>query len=127
MLHKITLAVLLTFLFVSPEIHATERDGNKLLTDCSIAINVMEDVSKEPTQITSTAYCLGHVRGADDMHNLYRAVSKSKPLYCMPSGVTMGQMVRIIVKYLKENPEQLHEDGTMLIAAALRDAYPCKT
>lgn len=127
MLHKITLAALLIFLLVSPEAHATESDGNKLLTDCSIAIKVMEDGSKEPTQITSTAYCLGHVRGADDMHNLYRAISKSEPLYCLPSEVTTGQMVRIIVKYLKETPENLHLDGTMLIATALRGAYPCKT
>lgn len=44
---------------------------------------------------------------------------------CIPNEVTNGQIRRVIVKFLKENPEMLHEHGTFLILLALQKAFPC--
>jgi Rap1a immunity proteins len=36
------------------------------------------------------------------------------------------QAVRIVLKFLRENPEQHHEAADHLVALAYRRAYPCK-
>ena len=43
-----------------------------------------------------------------------------------PDGVKREQVVRIVVKYLEDNPKDLHRDEGLLVAAALVAAYPCK-
>ena len=44
----------------------------------------------------------------------------------LPDGVTMGQLERVIVKFLEEHPAELHNTSTWLIQEALSDAFPCK-
>jgi hypothetical protein len=44
---------------------------------------------------------------------------------CIPDGVTSGQAVSIVKKYLKENPEELHYTAQSLVAFALIKAFPC--
>ncbi|MNR61896.1 hypothetical protein D3C85_1837700 [compost metagenome] len=51
---------------------------------------------------------------------------KKDAKFCLPGNVTNSQMVRIVVKYLKDNPKNLNEGRTGLVWSALKDAYPCK-
>ncbi len=46
--------------------------------------------------------------------------------FCTPDGVKMGQTVRVVVKYLENHPERLHEHVPLLINEALKEAFPCK-
>jgi len=63
------------------------------------------------------------------LNNEWTTFTKQKPTplqFCIPdSGIPVIQAARIIVKYLKEHPEQLHEDGMGLTVAALKDSFPC--
>lgn len=44
---------------------------------------------------------------------------------CIPDEVPNGQIVDVVKKYLRDNPETRHESARMLIWKALRDAFPC--
>lgn len=45
---------------------------------------------------------------------------------CPPDGVTLGQIVRVVVNYLESKPQNLHYEFNMLVLAALNSAWPCK-
>ena len=44
---------------------------------------------------------------------------------CPPNGYAHGQMVSIVMKFLKANPEKTHELAPLLILPALSQAFPC--
>jgi len=45
---------------------------------------------------------------------------------CFPNGVTNGQIIRVVVKYIDDRPARLNEDFRALALEALRAAWPCK-
>jgi hypothetical protein len=46
---------------------------------------------------------------------------------CFPSEgtITTEQSTRIVLKYIREHPEQAHERTATLIVLALKNAFPC--
>lgn len=46
---------------------------------------------------------------------------------CIPDGVSVFQMAQVVVKWLKEHPEKLHELKNGLIDEAIGKAFPCGT
>ncbi len=44
--------------------------------------------------------------------------------YCLPTGVTGEQLTRIVLKYLRENPEKHHLTAAHLVKQALIKAFP---
>jgi hypothetical protein len=46
--------------------------------------------------------------------------------YCMPRGVTIGQLAAIVSNFAWRNPQHTHLEFGLLIAMALHDAYPCQ-
>ncbi len=45
---------------------------------------------------------------------------------CFPEkGIKNDQGVRVVIKYLKDNPAKLHENEILLIMLAYANAYPC--
>lgn len=44
--------------------------------------------------------------------------------YCI-SGVTLGQMYDVAIKYLKENPATRHQPASSLILNSWKQAWPC--
>jgi uncharacterized protein YoaH (UPF0181 family) len=53
--------------------------------------------------------------------------SNTVVLSCFPTeGMTSGQAVRIVTKYLNARPERLHHDAHVLVIEALQEAFPCK-
>jgi hypothetical protein len=62
------------------------------------------------------ATCVGLVEG----------LAYARPGICTPPNVTRGQAVRVVVKYIDDRPQRLHEDFRELALEALRAAWPCK-
>jgi hypothetical protein len=56
---------------------------------------------------------------------LHPAVNKGTLQTCPPSGVEEGQLLRIVIKYLQDHAQRLHERHWFLIADALSQAFPC--
>jgi len=45
--------------------------------------------------------------------------------WCEPKGMTLGQAVDVVTKYLRDNPQLRHHGGALLIVKAMHEAWPC--
>ena len=105
---------------------AQDRDGNKLLADCEASIAIIDDRAQSlgTAKLHGSGRCLGFLQGLKRASDYYE-FTKRGGLFCAPDSVTYGQQIRIVVKYLQNHPERLHEDEFILAATALRAAFPC--
>jgi hypothetical protein len=49
-------------------------------------------------------------------------------MYCLPDGInepSLEQIIRVVLKYLKDNPKDLSVRAGILVYAALLKAFPC--
>jgi len=118
------LLLLLVAVFSPPSwgIAATTNDGNKLLTDCGAAVTFMD--GERLLDTVGASHCLGFIQGLNQMNDFYGL--KGAPMFfCRPREVTAGQATRIVVKYLRDHPEELHKEDFVLVVAALSAAFPC--
>lgn len=92
---------------------ATFYDGNRLQSLCT-----------EEGQIGLTM-CMGYISGVSDTID-----SSKNNLFgykvCQPQRVSVGQIKDISVVWLKQNPQFRHFPATVLVIAALAEAFPCK-
>jgi hypothetical protein len=89
------------------------NSGNAYIRGC-------EDFISESTQ---DEFKQGKCIGA--MHVIY-FYSSYKFGYCPPEGSNVGQAVRIVLKYMSQHPEILHQDFAELAVLALQEAWPCR-
>lgn len=91
--------------------------GNGLLGSCQIHVKSMENraYNETPFEAYRDGYCSGLVAG----------VSSASPRVCPDAGVTIGQQIRVVLKYLQDHPEELHLDDAVLVDRALTKAFPC--
>jgi hypothetical protein len=61
---------------------------------------------------------LAYVSGAKDGMEISGEV-------CLPNGVSNGQVTKIVHKYLKENPAELHLPAVGIIYVSLGGTFPC--
>ena len=45
---------------------------------------------------------------------------------CTPTGVTVGQLVSVVLKFMRENPELLNLSADQVIERSLAAVWPCK-
>ena len=69
--------------------------------------------------------CMGYIQGFLEGHTVLIAVSGAKPSYCYPENVDTGQVRRIVIKFLRDDPEKTHLAVSVLVEKALIDAFPC--
>jgi hypothetical protein len=112
------------------------KDGNDLLAYCQELIDTADKKRAMPDggpEMVLYAYrvswCGGFVDGVVNANALYQDYlknTKTKPYFCPPeSGMTTGQSVRVVVKFLRDHPESLHVVPGALVLVALRTAFPC--
>jgi Ssp1 endopeptidase immunity protein Rap1a len=70
---------------------------------------------KDAHESFSAGFCEGLVEGIT-----YSSIS-----VCPTKGVTITQEIRVVVKYLEDNPEKLNQHEAVLVNAALTKAFPC--
>jgi hypothetical protein len=106
-------------------------DGNKLLDQCELEESAHSG-QLSPHDQWEAAHCLGYVAGAFDAIIMRDAAypvfcpGKVRKAICIPKdGPSTGQVIRIVLKFLKDHPERLHERADLLIDDALRQAFPC--
>jgi Rap1a immunity proteins len=107
------MSALLFFAPLPAEVQADTLTGNDLLNQCERLGNPL------------SFGCRMYLAGVIDMHYGF-SVIVSQPLYCYPAGVTYEQLERIVVKYLRDHPKDLHYQAAYLATVALTDAFPCK-
>jgi hypothetical protein len=93
------------------------HSGNTFLSTCSLAYKTSDELTE--AQLITTEPCLPYVRGLDDGMGLLRA------RFCEPDNVTNGQLLQILVKFIRDNPEKAHLRTAVLYLAAMEKAFPC--
>jgi len=108
MIKKLATIAALVMLLGSPISYAASYaailSGNKLLESCEL-----DDASFRD------GVCYGYVFAVYDMVG---------PV-CTPASVKGEQLVNIVRKYLKENPEDLHHKAAVIVNFALSQVFPC--
>ena len=122
---SLMLAAFLSFVLVNPSLVVGES-GNSLLGKCQDAVS-FQDTSKAKNS-ENAVYCWGFVSGVMSTMQVGNTAPKMMNA-CIPESnpsVTAGQAVRIVTKYLKARPENLHLPSTLLVMDAFRKAFPCE-
>jgi hypothetical protein len=70
------------------------------------------------TDFQDSAHAIGYVVGVVD--TLQGAV------VCVPSGVSAGQAMAVVKKYLDDHPESWNLQAYIVIASAIQATFPCQ-
>lgn len=135
-------SLLLMILAVSPCVKAQaiandiSNSGNRFVEICSVT-------EKEPAHFDETDFlrsglCQGFVLGLRDgaAYSLFALKETNSSLaylkgsqedlgVCVPDEVETGQMIRVILKYIRENPGRAHLATAQLVVLAQQQAFPC--
>lgn len=101
----------------------TFADGNKLISQCSDAIHAFDTGTVRDAH--NIAACAGYIEGIVDT---LRTLEKNQTLLsvCWPEQpISTAQVVRVVYKYLQENPAQLHFPKAYLVFGAIEKGFPC--
>lgn len=105
---------------------AQGQDGTFWLRACTAALKFDEGASLPPEDQYAALGCTGYVTGFLDGMSLASATAKAQRAVCLPErGISSDQATRIFVKYLRDNPENLHKSGRMSLYIALAKSFPC--
>jgi hypothetical protein len=99
-------------------------DGNELLQQCQQYIKAMD--GDRSADLDAATYCEGYVAGVTNTVSFYRGTLKNEDKFCIEDSVTNSQVIRVVVKFLNDNPRHLNKDKMVLTWAALHNAFPCK-
>jgi hypothetical protein len=82
----------------------------------------------EALQAVDEMLCHEYIRGFIDSYVVTVAVHRVTDLHiCMPEvGLTNEQSMRVVVKWLTDHPNRLHESARTSVFLALHEAFPCK-
>ena len=102
------IGVVFALMFMSHSVHAQSyyMDGSKLMTH-------WRGYSEKGDTFHSGLFT-GYVLGVND-GNVNNKI---------PEGVTVGQLCAIVGKYSEDHPEKWNQLGWLLVAEALREAFP---
>lgn len=119
---KILEKVFLIIIILSLSCQVSAATGNDLLIWCNDAVRMLNNNGYATSyrgineQFINEGACFGYLKAVDD----YSGVQ-----YCPSDGVTYGQIVRIVNKYLKDNPAKLNMPADLLTLDALKKSFPC--
>ncbi len=106
------------------------KTGNGFLKLCS-SIDRIGTGEISDSDFADLGVCTGYILGFGAGLRLANALTEvqgaaiKKVLYCVPDEVTVGQQIRVVLKYIRERPEKAHFPTSALAAVALKQAFPC--
>ena len=124
------LFVLGTSLFAQTE-ESLETSGNAFLRICSVVDkeNDMEHLSvdQKVALMSCLNYVSGFTNGVDvEMQFVKNATKQSTHApFCVPESIKNTQMVRVVLKYIRDNPLAARRNTNSLIMFSLGELYPC--
>ena len=102
------------------------KSGRDFLEVCS---RIDSEGNRDAARIQRDATCLGWIAGFTDGFLVYGellSVPRRDRMACVPRGVTTVQIVRVIKKYLANNPGKAHRPTRYIASIALAGAFPCR-
>jgi hypothetical protein len=102
----------------------SKSDGVKLLRGCKAAGLALDGKNLNQEGFVEEAYCLGLIRG---VYNSISIFGQEQLKVCLPEqGIGINQQVKIVVKFLEDNPKELHETDWLLVMLSFQGAYKCQ-
>ena len=109
-------------------------DGHWLLENCGAYLRVMEGNGRGEDDLIHGGACSGYVQGFVDTNNVWFSIYPSVKLYCLPEPANLNegwekiylQMIKVVNKWLEDNPASLHYNATSSMIFALKQAFPCE-
>jgi hypothetical protein len=94
----------------------------------------------EDSSDVSFGYCFGYIRGTIESAEYARTLRyetiapesdaasaiSAPPALCIPADVTLGQLQKVIAKYMDNHPDELHRSASVLTIEAVSKAFPCQ-
>lgn len=118
---------------------ADSYSGQELFDNCKSGADILDSVPISEAESGMrgfySARCAGYILGFYDMHMvmaMYHTDMKiddyrKKLLFCIPDNIKTTQLVRIVVAYGKEHPENLNLSAYVFLIKAFQNFYPCGT
>ena len=70
--------------------------------------------------------CTQYIAGVLDAHGYDLSRFGSPRDFCTPEDITLEELQRVVVKWLKGHPERLRVTAANLVVLALSDSFKCK-
>jgi Rap1a immunity proteins len=102
------------------------KSGSNFLEIC---LDIDHQPNGDPIRVHNDATCLGWVEGFGDgftVHDELLGVPERDRMACVPRGVATVQIIRVIKKYIADNPDKAHRATRYVASLALAGAFPCK-
>ena len=121
-----------TPLFAQTE-ETLETSGNAFLSRCSV---VEKEKSKRfGTDLSNIIACAEYVRGFTTGVQAEQLYAQGKTdgkvvipaPFCLPSDIPNGQIICVVLKSIRDNPEMSHQPTAIFIMGALKNAFPCSS
>lgn len=78
---------------------------------------LLADVRRSTHNSVMDSWSMGYIQGiADALDN---------DGFCLPRNYAAGELKEVVVKYLNDHPEKLHESRGVVVGVALHNAFPC--
>jgi hypothetical protein len=133
------------------------KDGNGLLEFCGLSLaymdspgTILQTSDTHGIQMMKQGWCAGHLQTMREMISFWQVqvaktvamlngeqnpsvdeikqmTAKTSDFTCIPNEVNQGQLLRVLVKWLRDHPERLHEPDFLLSMDAFHDSFPCHT
>jgi hypothetical protein len=118
------------FLFTQSQ-ESVETSGNAFLRICSVVDRGGHGDKFSSDQTIALASCLNYVngftKGVDTEMRFVKNATKQRTHapFCLPESVKQIEMVRVVLKYIRDNPAAARRNTNSLIMFSLGEKYPC--
>ncbi|MDP6652876.1 MAG: Rap1a/Tai family immunity protein [Gammaproteobacteria bacterium] len=101
-------------------------NGTGLLEECIQTERYIDDGEITPDSFAALLVCMSFIQGVIQSTLRYNELPPASRIIFLPeNSIQNDQGVRIVLKYLRENPERLDELKLELVTYSLMSAFPC--
>ena len=104
-----------------------QTTGNEIQEGCQIGWNYTVNSARLISSVDAgkAGFCLGFTQAILSLGGGGGGLAEPNR-FCLSEEATMGQAIRVLVKYLNEHPQLTHEDAMTLALRAFKAAWPCQ-
>jgi hypothetical protein len=115
------------FLGSSANAQVAFNTGNDLLRYCQSADAALAGrgaTSADTQEALGEGFCMGIVGGIRFV--VTSSIMDPKYRLCIPTNVSYGQALGVVVNYMRNHPDQLNHTFSFVVLSALVDAWECR-
>lgn len=102
-------------------------DGRQLLEACTAGVRAVEGIKVQSDDFANMTKCMYYIRGFADgfFAAAIRGNLSNASQFCVPPQVTNEELMRVVKKWIEDNPTKLHWSAAIVVLSALDEGFPC--